>query len=341
MVFSAPETERFGWFASPDGLNWHGKELEGPGQIVFYCYWPIPNVDPRFQDPPSNMGLYFDLTNVPEIGDLTGLPNVRVGMRFQSDGSVTEPLYMPFYGVFVDNLILEHLPANRASSITTDPLSKWQWGLHNTGQSGGTCGYDIDAVRAWDLLRSSGLAMPADPSNPVIVAVLDAGVDLTHEDLNVLEGYDARYHASDNFREYQDSKGGAKPCDGHGTACAGIIGARNNAVGVVGVAPGVKILPVRIASTYIEYVEGELNLAMMKLFFSSPAEIADSIVWAVNHGARVLSNSWGDGGRYDVIRDAIREAILAGGVVICASETTTGTFRPTRRDTRKRSRSGP
>ena len=320
MVFWAPSTETFGWFASPDGLNWHGTELEGKGdQRRFYCYWPFPGAlwDP---DPPSLKGVYFNLTSVPEIGDLSGLPNVRVGLRFQSDGSVTATPYtdLPFYGVFLDNILLEHLPANRASSITTDPLSKWQWGLHNTGQSGGTPGYDIDAVRAWDLLQSvSGIAMPADPSNPVVVAVLDTGVDLAHEDLNVLEGYDARYHAGDAYRELQDSRGGANPCDGHGTACAGIIGARNNTKGVVGVAPGVKILPIRIASTnYIDYVDGCLNVL---LIFSTPAEIADGIVWAVNHGARVLSNSWGGGRPYDVIRDALREAVSAGAVVICSS----------------------
>lgn len=320
MVFYGPSTEKFGWFASTDGLNWHGRELEGAGErLMFYCYWPFPGArwDP---DPPSLKGVSLDFTCVPEIGDLSGLRNVRVGLRFQSDGSSTPSpsAQIPFYGVYIDNIVLEHLPANRASNITTDPLSKWQWGLHNTGQSGGASGYDLDAVRAWDLLRSSsGVLMPGDPSSPVVVAVLDSGVDLTHEDLNVLEGYDARYDPQSLYAEHQDSKGGANPWDGHGTSCAGIVAARNNTVGVVGVAPGVKILPVRIGSSLVEVSDGKV--VRTPIYFASPAQIADAMIWAVNHGARILSNSWGGGMTYDVLRDAIREASSAGAVVICAS----------------------
>ena len=59
-----------------------------------------------------------------------------------------------------------------------------QWGLNNTGQSGGTPGLDINAEQAWTITRG----------NPNIkVAVIDSGVDLTHPDLqaNLLPGYDA------------------------------------------------------------------------------------------------------------------------------------------------------
>ncbi len=314
LVFYAPRGEKIGWFASPDGSGWYGEEFEGSGEVgLFYCWWPFAGAswDP---DPAPAKGAFFDLTRVPEIGDLTGQRNVRVALRFQSDASRTQPPrgLSPFYGPYIDNLLVEHLPASRASSITSDPLSKWQWGLQNTGQSGGIPGRDLDAVRAWNLLRSvPGLFMPEHPSNPVVVAVLDSGVDLAHEDLNVLEGYDTRYDpSSPDWERRQDSRGGPAPWDGHGTSCAGIIGALSNTLGVVGVAPGVKILPIRIGSSYGPH---------QPVLFARPAQIADGILWAVNHGARILSNSWGSGRPLDVLRDAIREAVSAGAVVICAS----------------------
>lgn len=48
------------------------------------------------------------------------------------------------------------------------------WGMHNTGQEGGTPGADIDAPEAWDI--STG-------SSDIIVAHIDTGIDYTHEDL--------------------------------------------------------------------------------------------------------------------------------------------------------------
>lgn len=288
MVFYAPHWDKCGWFASTDGLNWHGTEWEGIGEECrFYCMWPDSRCGPS--DAPPHKGVFFYLDSVPEIGDLTGLRDVRVGLRFSSHPlQVSSPQQNcpGFYGAYIDNLIVEHLPANRASSITTDPLSKWQWGLKNTGQSGGIAGYDVDAVRAWELLGTyPGIPMPEDPINPVVVAVLDDGVDLSHEDLQVLPGYDARYNPQSYYDETVDSRGEANPWDGHGTACAGIIGARKNFVGVAGVAPGVKILPVRIGSSPAR--------AKGDVVFSSDAERADAVFWAVNHGARILSNSWG------------------------------------------------
>lgn len=318
VAFYAPSTEKFGWYASSDGLNWHGNEWEGVGEKCrFYCVWPYDLCWRGLGTPPPNTGIFFYFDNVPEIGDLTGLRNVRVGLRFQSDGVMTAPssgfcAEENFYGLFIDNILIEHLPASRASSITTDPLSKWQWGLRNTGQSGGVSGYDTHAVPAWDFLGSLPYVfLPEHPSNPVVVAVLDSGVDLSHEDLNVLEGYDARYDPESYYGETVDSRGGAYPWDGHGTACAGIIGARNNSLGVVGVAPGVKILPVRIGSTPT-WAEG-------KLIFATSAQTADGILWAVDHGARILSNSWGGGSPRDVLKEAIRAAVSAGAVVICSS----------------------
>lgn len=59
-------------------------------------------------------------------------------------------------------------------TFPNDPYFEYQWGLHNTGDLGGTEDADIDAPEAWDITTGS---------NEVVVAVIDTGVDYTHEDL--------------------------------------------------------------------------------------------------------------------------------------------------------------
>ena len=61
-----------------------------------------------------------------------------------------------------------------ASGATNDPQFSLQWNLQNTGQNGGTSGADIHAAQAWGLTTGS-------PNT--VVAVLDTGIDYTHQDL--------------------------------------------------------------------------------------------------------------------------------------------------------------
>jgi len=110
-----------------------------------------------------------------------------------------------------------------------------------------------------------------------VVAVIDTGVDLAHEDLSLVSGYDAVHFETDGG----PSSRGAARGDAHGTACAGIVAAiRDNGMGVAGVAPGVRVMPVRVM-----YMSGA------HLIFEFEWAI-DGIQWAVDHGAHVLSNSW-------------------------------------------------
>ena len=84
----------------------------------------------------------------------------------------------------------------------------------------------------------------------------------------------------------------------HGTACAGIIAAENNSIGIRGVASGVKILPVNISPYNSDY-------------FASNSEIADAILWAYPH-SDIMSCSWGGGTPSQVMTDAINEAKTYG-----------------------------
>lgn len=117
-------------------------------------------------------------------------------------------------------------------------MSQWHgWGLRNTGQPingvTGITGADIRGVRAWDLVRG----------NPrVVIVVVDTGIDLNHPDLqsNILPR---------NGQDWNFVEGESDPSpvddDSHGTHVSGIAAVDNN-FGVIGVAPGCRIMPLRI-----------------------------------------------------------------------------------------------
>ncbi len=195
-----------------------------------------------------------------------------------------------------------------SSSVTPDdPGYSLQWALHNTGQSPfyGTAGADIDAPAAWNTTTGSG----------VIVAVVDTGVDYTHEDLAaniwVNSGEIAGNGIDDDGNGYIDDIRGWNFCsntndplddNGHGTHCAGIITAvGNNGVGVTGVNWKAKIMPLKfLDSSGSGYTSDAIS----------------AILYADKMGAKVISNSWGGTG----LSRSLKEAIDASSaVVVCAA----------------------
>ena len=116
--------------------------------------------------------------------------------------------------------------------VPNDTYFSSQWALNNTGQGGGQPGVDIGAVDAWNITTGQ---------SAVVVAVIDEGVDLGHEDLisRLVPGFDA---------VDADEDPSPHSWDGHGTACAGVVAAAgNNAQGVAGVSWNSRIMPIRIA----------------------------------------------------------------------------------------------
>lgn len=155
-----------------------------------------------------------------------------------------------------------------------------QWNLKNTGQYS-TSRFDINIEPAWEITEGS---------SDVVVAVLDNGVSLTHPDLaeNIIYGYDCALNVH----------GGAPNTlsDKHGTPVAGIIAAvKDNGIGMSGVAPGCKILPVRLGSNNY-----------------SNTVCAAGFNWAVSHGADVINCSWGGGSPCSLLSDAIKNATTQG-----------------------------
>jgi len=206
-----------------------------------------------------------------------------------------------------------------ASAFPNDTRFEELWGMHNTGQTGGTIDADIDAPEAWNVITDSN----------VIVAVIDSGVDYTHLDLaanmwvNQAEyngtssvdddgnGYIDDVYGYD-FCTYDDDANDPDPYDdhGHGTHCSGTIGAvGNNDEGVTGVCWSVKIMALKfIASSGYGWSYDAIKC----------------IEYAVDNGAKVLSNSWryyeGNPHFTDVqaLKDAI-EAADANGVIFVAA----------------------
>ena len=174
-----------------------------------------------------------------------------------------------------------------------DDFFDQQWGLNNTGQSGGTSGIDIQACDAWDLSTGEG----------VIVAVIDDGIELDHPDLyqNIL------YYTSFDCIDGTSQTYVRGP---HGTACAGIIGAvKDNTIGIAGIAPDCSLMAICHSLLFEEDPhdpEPEENLTQKQL--------AAGINWAWSNGADVISCSWGnndlDAGDY--ILNAIYSAVTYG-----------------------------
>ena len=90
------------------------------------------------------------------------------------------------------------------STMPNDSRFSELWGMHNTGQNGGTVDADVDAPEAWDIHTGS---------QDIIVAVLDTGVDYNHPDLTTnMWGNEAELNGEPNF----DDDGNGYPDDIYG-----------------------------------------------------------------------------------------------------------------------------
>ena len=136
----------------------------------------------------------------------------------------------------------------------------------------------------------------------ITIAVIDTGVESNHSDLEgvVLPGYDA---ISDTYGVISDS-------NGHGTHVAGIIAAKNDGHGVEGLAPSVKILPIKA-------LDANGN--------GEEKDVAKGILWAVSQGADIINLSLGGDQDNTILRDAVAKAI-SNGVVVVASSGNDGAF---------------
>lgn len=181
-----------------------------------------------------------------------------------------------------------------------------QWYLHNTGQTGGSPDCDVDAPEAWNIERGK---------SGVVIAILDTGVDLDHPDLQSglvpqPAGEDWDFADPDLLPEP-----GPESWEDHGTHCAGIAAAVEGALGVVGLAPGCSILPIRIdlhggayanradAINFVTSIAHRFTHLVMSCSWvtsGSVAAIANAIINANNHNVLVCFAAGNDNRDTDV-----------------------------------------
>ena len=140
----------------------------------------------------------------------------------------------------------------------------------------------------------------------VKIAIIDTGIDANHEDLTVREGIctlDDSIGVNACYKSYLDE-------NGHGTHVAGIIAAKNNDLGYVGVAPGAEIYAVKA-------LDGEGN--------GSTTTIMSGIDWAIRKGVHIINMSlitpYPDMG----IKSMVDKA-NANGIIVIAAAGNEGTF---------------
>ena len=194
----------------------------------------------------------------------------------------------------------------------SDPQFSAQWALLNDGSRGGTKGADISATYAWTVTTGS---------DKVVVAVLDSGVDYTHTDLasniwirpnNVPAYEDRELGTIQDFHGFNAVDDSADPMDdnGHGTHCAGIIGAEGgNDIGIAGVNWKVQIMPLKFMN--------KSGYGTTKAAIEAINYVIDRKKAGVN--VRVISASWGSTQKSRALEDVIRKAGEAGILFVAAS----------------------
>ncbi|HEY9152362.1 MAG TPA: S8 family serine peptidase [Anaerolineales bacterium] len=154
---------------------------------------------------------------------------------------------------------------------------------------------------------------------PVTVAVLDTGVNITHSDLinsiwlNPVEAAGAP-NVDDDHNGYVDDLHGWNFVDGnnnvaddngHGTQLAGIIAATtNNNLGVAGIAPNARIMPVKVLD---------------KNGYGSYANVAAGIIYATDMGARIIELGFAGTGSSQLMQDAINYAFAHNVLIVAAA----------------------
>jgi len=199
----------------------------------------------------------------------------------QSDLSIMDMANLYYYELQAEWSMPDFIVPLEFYGYPNDYYFDEQWNFHQTNNC------DIDAPKAWDI--SKGLS-------GIIVSVVDNGIE-SHSDLpssRIVQGYNA-------FNPLLDTE--PHKNEAHGMACAGLISASHNSIGVAGLAPECKIMPIQIADENNQHT----SLDNIAAGFDYAWDIGD---------ADIITSSWG--GDYDLsdeaslLKDAIEDALELG-----------------------------
>lgn len=196
----------------------------------------------------------------------------------------------PMNRVMLERNDLEQKIEEQPDAYFNDPYYSEQWYISATNSS-----------LAWESLTEN---------NSVIVAVVDTGVDYTHEDLENRVLYELGYDFANDDDDPMDD-------NGHGTHVSGIIAAEaNNGIGITGITGDldVSILPIKALNS-----DGT----------GETEDIAAGILYAVEMGADIINLSLGSNAISSDIRAAIQTALDANVFVVVASGNDSSLCTPT------------
>lgn len=231
----------------------------------------------------EGLHLWYDVTFDDNI------PLTRAGSTFESMEGVNFVEYsqkmIHYKGEVVEESVtFGYIYQNSSDPIFNDPRLKEQWHYRNTSNSKGSePGCDINVLPVWQNYTVG--------NQDVIVSVVDAGIDYSHEDLsaNMWRNPDKQGEMVYGYNFYNDNY---RITPGtHGTHVAGTISAvNNNGIGVCGIAggdaensiPGVKLMSCQIFPPDSGEGSG-----------SGSGSGAAAIKWGADHGAVISQNSWG------------------------------------------------
>lgn len=181
-----------------------------------------------------------------------------------------------------DDVIVEALVKGgiAAKLPPPQPAEQLPWGINR-----------IDADLAWGITKGE----------PIKVAVVDTGIDVKHPDLtgNLKGGISTVNYTS----SYNDD-------NGHGTHVAGIIGAVDNEIGVIGVGPEIDLYSVKVLNR-----QGSGYLS----------DIIEGLEWAIQNKMQVINMSLGTSSNVPSFREAVKKVNAAGIVQVAAAGNNGGT----------------
>lgn len=206
------------------------------------------------------------------------LPDDRVALRIVRDYPCVQ---LAQFNHYIDSRLTPN-----------DPSYGQQWDKHNTGQNSGTPDADIDAPEAWDISTGGVTAL----GDTIVIAIIDGGFDLGHEDLWFFKNYDEIPGNSidddnngyvddfDGWNAYDSNGDMSDPGGQHGTHVAGIAAAKgNNNTGIAGVNWGARVMPINGSSgTEATVVEAYGYAMEMRALYNSTNGAKGAFVVSTN-----------------------------------------------------------